>query len=64
MKLKLFYDGQSVTVTSEAAAKTWARKQLGAKRLKEAPTSNGWQYFNATDKDDMSDDSVNVVVIG
>ena len=64
MKLKLFYDGRSVTVTSERAAKAWAREQLGAKRLKETPTENGWQYWDVRDDDEMSENDVTVVVLG
>jgi hypothetical protein len=63
MKLKLFYEGNSVVVSSERAAKAWARERLGAKRLKETPTGNGWQYWNASDSDDSSDDAVTVVVL-
>jgi hypothetical protein len=60
MKLKLFHEGESVTVSSEVAAKRVARKWLGAKRLHETPTSNGWQYWDA-DLDE--DDTVTVVVL-
>jgi hypothetical protein len=50
MKLKLFYEGESITVTSEAAAKRWARKKLGAKRVYETPTATGWQYWTTKDE--------------
>jgi hypothetical protein len=61
MKLKLFHDGKSITVTSEAAAKRQARTWLGAKRLRETPTTDGWQYWTAGGSD--SDDAVTVKVI-
>lgn len=64
MKLKLFYDGETVTVTSERAAKAWARQALGAKKLKETPSQNGWQYWDSTDDDEMSENAVTVVVLG
>jgi hypothetical protein len=52
MKLKLFHDGKSATVTSEAAAKRLAREWLGVKRLTETPTHDGWQYWDAGDPDE------------
>lgn len=52
MKLKLFHDGESRTVTSEAAAKRWARTRLGVNRLHETPTSDGWQYWDASSNDE------------
>lgn len=63
MKLRLFHDGEAVTVASERAAKSWAKKALGAKKLKETPTQNGWQYWDSTDDDDMSENAVTVVVL-
>jgi hypothetical protein len=59
VKLKLFFEGKCIVVTSEGAAKTWARKQLGAKRVYETPTDRGWQYWASADP---SDDSSAVTV--
>jgi len=59
IRLKLFYEGQSTTVTSETAAKKLARKWLGARRLHETPTHDGWQYWDA----DHPDDEENAVTV-
>jgi hypothetical protein len=61
MKLKLFFDGESVTVTSERAAKTWAKKMLGVKQVYETPTENGWQYWG--DSNEESEDEVVTVLV-
>jgi hypothetical protein len=62
MKLKLFFEGRSVVVTSERAAKTWARNQLGVKRVYETPTERGWQYWPSAElNEDYS--AVTVVVL-
>ena len=62
MKLKLFHDGNSKTVDTEAAAKTWAREALGARRLCLTATERGWRYWDADAEDDNTD-IVNVVVL-
>ena len=49
MRLKLSYRGCTVIVTSELAARRWARARLGAARLTETPTETGWQYWPARD---------------
>lgn len=60
MKLKLFYEGDSVIVTSERAAKAWARGHLAGKRVFETPTERGWQYWSSKDPED---DEVPVTVL-
>lgn len=62
MKLKLFFEGDSVIVTSERAAKAWARKQLGVKRVYETPTERGWQYWSSLTEEDTGD-AVTVLVL-
>ena len=61
-KMKLFFEGDSVTVTSERAAKAWARKKLGSKRVYETPTNDGWQYWDNKDPD-KNDRPVSVKII-
>jgi hypothetical protein len=63
-KLKLFFEGKSITVTSERAAKAWARKELHAERLHETPTVDGWQYWDARNKDEDDPNVVTVKVVG
>ena len=60
MILKCFYEGDSVTVKSERAAKAWARGRLGGKRVFETPTERGWQYWSSKDSED---DEVPVTVV-
>jgi len=62
MILKCFYQGDSVTVKSERAAKTWARGHLKGKRVFETPTERGWQYWSSKDPDD-DEEPVTVVVV-
>ena len=61
MILKCFYDGKSVTVQSERAAKSWARGRLGVRRIFETPTENGWQYWS--EQNPESDETPVTVIV-
>ena len=51
----LSIDGRQIaSTTSERAAKSAARQALGADRIGEYQTEDGWCYYQAGDDDDNS----------
>lgn len=53
----LYHDTKTAVVTSDRAAREWARKELGVSRVYKITTHDGWQLWA---KDD--DDPITVVI--
>ena len=61
MKLRLRYGAESIVVTTERAARAWAREKLGVDRVYETPTNSGWQLW--PESGDDNDPHVTVTVL-